>query len=208
MTSQVDLSLDGEDGLWRATTVDYDAAVLDILLPKVDGLEILRRMRTGGRRSPVLLLTAKDSTEDRVLGLDSGADDYLVKPFSLDELLARLRALLRRGPRGTDGLLRHGETGNIVVMTKYPDARLIPQKATFEILDRRYVYVVEDDGVVKSRAISVAAELPHAFIVDGGLEDTDHVLLEGLRKVREGKHIEVRFEEPAEVFAQLKYHAE
>jgi two-component system OmpR family response regulator len=105
----VDLSLDGEDGLWRATTVEYDAAVLDILLPGVDGLEILRRMREAGRRAPVLLLTAKDSTEDRVLGLDSGADDYLVKPFSLDELLARLRALLRRGPRGTDGLLRHGD---------------------------------------------------------------------------------------------------
>ena len=105
----VDLSLDGEDGLWRATTVDYDAAVLDILLPGVDGLEILRRMRAEGRRAPVLLLTAKDSTEDRVRGLDTGADDYLVKPFSLDELLARLRALLRRGPRGSEGVLRHGD---------------------------------------------------------------------------------------------------
>jgi len=104
----VDVSVDGEDGLWRATTVDYDAAVLDILLPKVDGLEILRRMRAAGRRAPVLLLTARDSTEDRVAGLDTGADDYLVKPFSLDELLARLRALLRRGPRGAGGTLRHG----------------------------------------------------------------------------------------------------
>lgn len=106
------------------------------------------------------------------------------------------------------GLLRHGETGNIIVATKYPDAMLIPQKATFEILDRRYVFVVDDDGVVKQRSISVAAELPHAFIVDGGLADTDHVLLEGLRKVHEGEHIEVKIEEPAEVFAQLKYHAE
>jgi two-component system, OmpR family, response regulator len=103
----VDRSLDGEDGMWRATTVDYDAVVLDIVLPGADGLEILRAMRAGGRRAPVLLLTARDGTEDRVRGLDSGADDYLVKPFSLDELLARLRALLRRGPRGTDGLLRH-----------------------------------------------------------------------------------------------------
>ncbi|PCC68547.1 membrane fusion protein, multidrug efflux system [Nannocystis exedens] len=105
------------------------------------------------------------------------------------------------------GLLRHGETGNIVVSTKYPDAQLIPQKATFELLDRRYVYVV-DEGVVRSRPISVAAELPHLFIVDGGLEDTDHILLEGLRKVQEGMHIEVKLEEPAEVLAQLKYHAE
>lgn len=106
------------------------------------------------------------------------------------------------------GLLRHGETGNIVVTTKYADAQLIPQKATFEILDRRYVFVVDDEGIVKQRQISVAAELPHAFILDGGLEDTDHVLLEGLRKVQDGKHVDVKFEEPAEVFAQLKYHAE
>ncbi len=106
------------------------------------------------------------------------------------------------------GLLRHGETGNIVVATKYPDAQVIPQKATFEILDRRYVFVVDDEGIVKSRPISVAAELPHVFIVVGGLADTDHILLEGLRKVEEGKHIEVKLEEPAEVFAQLKYHAE
>ena len=103
------------------------------------------------------------------------------------------------------GLLRHGETGNIIVTTKYPDAQLIPQKATFEILDRRYVFVVDDEGVVRQRQISVAAELPHAFILDGGLEDTDHVLLEGLRKVQDGKHVDVRFEEPAEVFAQLKW---
>ena len=104
----VDLSREGEDGLWRATTVEYDAVVLDLLLPGVDGWEILRRMRAAGRRAPVLVLTARDSTGDRVRGLDSGADDYLVKPFSVEELLARVRALLRRGPRGSDGLLRAG----------------------------------------------------------------------------------------------------
>ena len=106
------------------------------------------------------------------------------------------------------GLLRHGETGNILVAANYPNAQLIPQKATFEILDRRYVFVVGDDGVVKSRPIVVAAELPHAFIIESGLADTDKVLLEGLRKVQDGKHIEVMFAEPAEVFAQLTYHAE
>ncbi len=106
------------------------------------------------------------------------------------------------------GLLRHGETGNILVATKYPDAQVIPQKATFEILDRRYVFVVDDEGVVKSRPIAVAAELPHAFILESGLADTDHILLEWLRKVQDGTQIEVKFEDPAEVFAQLKYHAE
>ncbi|MHC4470702.1 MAG: response regulator transcription factor [Planctomycetota bacterium] len=103
----VDLSLDGEDGLWRATTVDYDVAILDILLPKVDGFEILEGMRRAGRTAPVLFLTARDATEDRVHGLDSGGDDYLVKPFAWDELLARIRALLRRGSKGTDGLIRY-----------------------------------------------------------------------------------------------------
>lgn len=105
----VDLSVDGEDGLWRATTVDYDVAILDIMLPVVDGLEILRRMRAEGKRAPVLMLTARDTTEARVEGLDSGADDYLVKPFALQELLARVRMLLRRGVQGTDGLLRRGD---------------------------------------------------------------------------------------------------
>ncbi|MBL9102953.1 MAG: efflux RND transporter periplasmic adaptor subunit [Myxococcales bacterium] len=106
------------------------------------------------------------------------------------------------------GLLRHGETGNILVTTKLPGAQLIPQKATFEILDRRYVFVVDAEGTVKSRPIKVAAELPHVFVVEEGLADTDRVLLEGLRKVQDGKHIEVKFEEPAAVFAELKYHAE
>lgn len=107
-----------------------------------------------------------------------------------------------------DGLLRHGETGNILVSTTHPNALLIPQKATFEILDRRYVFVVDDEGVVRTRPISVAAEVPHAFILDGGLEEGDRILLEGLRKVQDGKHIEVRFEAPDEVFSKLNYHAE
>ncbi|MDC0723520.1 efflux RND transporter periplasmic adaptor subunit [Nannocystis sp. bb15-2] len=106
------------------------------------------------------------------------------------------------------GLLRHGETGNVIVTSQYANAQLIPQKATFEILDRRYVFVVDDEGIVHSRPIAVAAELPHAFIVESGLEDSDHILLEGLRKVQDGTHIEVKFEEPAEVFAHLDLHAE
>lgn len=106
------------------------------------------------------------------------------------------------------GLLRHGETGNIVVATTYPNALLIPQKATFEILDRRYVFVVDDEGTVQQRPITVTAELPHLFVVGSGLADTDRVLLEGLRKVQDGKHIEVELEEPAEVYANLDVWAE
>lgn len=92
----VDAAGDGEEGLWQAQSNDYDGIVLDIMLPKLDGLEILRRLREAGNETPVLMLTAKDTVSDRVKGLNEGADDYLVKPFALDELLARVQALCRR----------------------------------------------------------------------------------------------------------------
>lgn len=92
----LDSAMDGEDGLWHAESVDYDTIILDRMLPKLDGLSLLRKLRSGGKRTPVLLLTARDSIEDRVEGLNSGADDYLVKPFALDELIARVNALCRR----------------------------------------------------------------------------------------------------------------
>jgi DNA-binding response OmpR family regulator len=89
-------AVDGEDGLWFAAANPYDVVILDIMLPKLDGLTLLRRLRASGSRVAVLLLTAKDTIEDRVTGLDLGADDYLVKPFAFAELLARVRALVRR----------------------------------------------------------------------------------------------------------------
>ncbi len=92
----VDVSGDGEDGLWRAVNNDYDVIVLDIMLPKLDGLSLLQRLREGGKATHVLLLTARDTVHDRVRGLRSGADDYLIKPFALEELLARVEALCRR----------------------------------------------------------------------------------------------------------------
>lgn len=92
----VDVTGDGEEALWYATSNDYDVVVLDLMLPGVDGLTILKRLRSEGRATHVLILTAKDTVPDRVLGLDLGADDYLVKPFAFAELLARLRALQRR----------------------------------------------------------------------------------------------------------------
>ena len=92
----VDEAADGEEGLWYAQTNDYDCMVLDLMLPKIDGLSLLGRLRQGGKSTHVLILTAKDTVDDRVLGLRSGADDYLVKPFAFDELLARVEALSRR----------------------------------------------------------------------------------------------------------------
>ena len=93
-----DLADRGEEALWMANAVDYDAIVLDVMLPGVDGFEVCRKLRAGSVWTPVLMLTARDAIDDRVVGLDAGADDYLVKPFSFEELLARLRALTRRAP--------------------------------------------------------------------------------------------------------------
>jgi DNA-binding response OmpR family regulator len=100
---------DGQRGLHRALTADFDVIILDIMLPRMDGLEVLRRVRSGGLATPVLLLTARDEVDDKVAGLDAGADDYLTKPFAFSELLARTRALVRRPPLQTDDILRLGE---------------------------------------------------------------------------------------------------
>lgn len=92
----VDHATDGEDGLFRAQTVAYDAAVVDVMLPRLDGLALIQKLRAGSVRTPVLILSAKASVEDRVRGLQSGGDDYLAKPFAFSELLARVQALIRR----------------------------------------------------------------------------------------------------------------
>jgi two-component system OmpR family response regulator len=104
----VDIVGDGLDAVWQATEVDYDAIVLDLMLPGADGFEVCRRLRAANRWSPVLLLTARTELQDRVQGLDSGADDYLAKPFSFSELSARLRALIRRGAPHRPVTLRAG----------------------------------------------------------------------------------------------------
>jgi DNA-binding response OmpR family regulator len=105
----VDHSADGEEALGLAQASPYDALVLDIMVPTMDGLTVLRRLRAGGSEAAVLLVTARDQVPDRVAGLDTGADDYLVKPFAFDELLARLRAVIRRRYRETTSCVRVGD---------------------------------------------------------------------------------------------------
>jgi two-component system response regulator MprA len=106
----VTLAADGEEALDQQAAAPADAVILDVLMPRVDGLEVARRMRQAGDRTPILMLTARDAIDDRVKGLDVGADDYLVKPFALRELQARLRALLRRSGEGSDGeILRYAD---------------------------------------------------------------------------------------------------
>jgi two-component system response regulator MprA len=107
---EVELAAGGHEALARVVQGSPDAIVLDVMMPQVDGLEVCRRLRGGSDRTPVLMLTARDAVSDRVAGLDAGADDYVVKPFALEELLARLRALLRRASPELDGeVLRFGD---------------------------------------------------------------------------------------------------
>jgi two-component system response regulator MprA len=113
---EVELAIDGEEALDRLAEHPADAVILDVMMPGVDGLEVCRRMRAAGDKTPVLMLTARDAIDDRVLGLDVGADDYLVKPFALRELQARLRALLRR----------IGEDGDSVETLRFADLVLDP----------------------------------------------------------------------------------
>jgi two-component system OmpR family response regulator len=104
-----DVATEGEQALWMAQSAPFDAIVLDVMLPGIDGFEVCRRLRASEVWAPVLMLTARDAVEDRVSGLDAGADDYLMKPFAFDELLARLRALTRRAPTERPTTVEVGE---------------------------------------------------------------------------------------------------
>jgi two-component system OmpR family response regulator len=104
-----DVAIKGEDALWMVAATPYEVVVLDVNLPGIDGFETLERLRDAGVRTPILMLTARDGVEDRITGLDTGADDYLVKPFDFGELFARVRALARRGPSETGPLLEVGD---------------------------------------------------------------------------------------------------
>ena len=151
----VDVAFDGEEALDFTRTSTYDAIVLDIQLPRLDGLEVCRRVRAHGSVTPILLLTARDTVEDKVAGLDRGADDYLTKPFELAELLARLRALLRRTGVQKDGLLRLAD------LTLDPAARTVHRAerpieltkreyAILETLLRRPGWVMTRDAIIES----------------------------------------------------------
>jgi DNA-binding response OmpR family regulator len=165
----VDEAGDGEDGLWHATSFAYDAIVLDIMLPKLDGLEVLRRLRAAGSQAPVLLLTARDGVEDRVAGLDAGADDYLAKPFAMSELLARLRALARRGAGRRERVLRLGRLAvDTVARSVAVDGKALVlttrEFAILETLAQRHGEVVARADLWE-RCYDAAAE-PNSNVID------------------------------------------
>jgi two-component system OmpR family response regulator len=132
-----DIVTSGEDALWRAKVSDHDVIVLDVMLPGLDGFETCRQLRADGVWAPVLMLTARDAVGDRVAGLDSGADDYLVKPFAFAELLARLRALARRGDHERPTVLEVGD------LRLDPATRMVSRRGTEILLSAREFALLE-----------------------------------------------------------------
>jgi membrane fusion protein (multidrug efflux system) len=147
-----------------------------------------------GRRMPVKLLMANGQVFDQ-----PGEVETIESDFNNETGNIAFRATFEN-PKG---LLRHGETGKILVDTPLNNALLIPQQATFEVLDKRFVFVVDDKHTIRSREIEIAEELPHVFVVSKGLSEDDKVLVEGLRKVRDGVQIDSNYKEPSEVLARL-----
>lgn len=129
----VDPVYDGEDALYYLETENYDALILDIMIPKIDGIEVLKTIRKEGNKIPVIMLTAKSEIDDRVVGLDSGADDYLTKPFASKELLARLRALTRRGEQLTENIVK---VGNISLNRS--SFELFSDSGSFRLANKEY----------------------------------------------------------------------
>ena len=152
----VDVAGDGVEGLYKAENTAYDAIVLDVMLPGLDGWQILRRVRAR-QATPVLMLTARDATSDRVKGLDTGADDYLVKPFELPELLARLRALIRRAAGQAESLL---ELGEVVLDTR---ARAVTQGGRPVTLTAREYAILEYLALHRGQVVSRTELFEHIF---------------------------------------------
>ncbi|HEY5482075.1 MAG TPA: response regulator transcription factor [Verrucomicrobiae bacterium] len=152
----VDGAPDGEEGLYKAESYDYDAIVLDIMLTGIDGWELLRRLRKT-KKTPVLMLTARDAVRDRVRGLDTGADDYLVKPFELAELLARLRALIRRSASQAQSRL---QIGDVVIDTA---ARTVMRRGETIALTAREYSLLEFLALHRGKLVTRTTLYDHLF---------------------------------------------
>ena len=172
-----DLAANGEDAVWMAGATGYDAIVLDVLLPGIDGFEVCRRLRGNAVDAPVLMLTARDAVEDRVRGLDTGADDYLTKLFSLAELAARLRALTRRGPIERPPVLEAGD------LRLDPAAHRAWRGETEIALSAREFALLETLMRHAGQVLDRLQLLDHVW--DGGYENRSNVIDVYIRYLRE-----------------------
>jgi two-component system, OmpR family, response regulator len=172
----VDTAADGEDGLYKAESWDYDAVVLDIMLPRLDGWTVLQRLRRT-KKIPVLMLTARDTSPDRVRGLDTGADDYVVKPFDLEELFARLRALIRRAAGKTQNRI---EMGDVVLDTA---ARRVTRARNPVLLTAREYSLLEFLALHRGEVVTRTTLYEHLFDEDDStLSNLLDVHVSNLRK--------------------------
>jgi two-component system OmpR family response regulator len=172
----VDAAADGKEGLYKAEACEYDAVVLDIMLPGLDGWQILSQLRRT-RKTPVLMLTARDTVPDRVRGLDDGADDYLVKPFDLGELLARLRAVIRRSAGQADSCI---EIGDVVIDTA---ARVVSRRGLPVVLTPREYSLLEFLALHQGKVVTRTTLYEHLFDEkDDSLSNTLDVHVSNVRK--------------------------
>ena len=185
LTSQgysVDSVYDGEEAIDILSYTDYDAVILDIMMPKADGFAVLRALRSKGKSTPVLFLTARDSVQDRVAGLDSGANDYLVKPFSVEELLARIRAMTRTAFGVSDSLLSVGDlTMDTAAKVVKRGGKEIPLSAKeYALLE----YLMHNAGIVLSRE-KIENHIWN-FVYEGGTNVVDVYIRYLRKKIDEG----------------------
>ena len=182
----VDTATDGEEGLYKAREVGYDAIVLDVMLPRLDGWEVLERFRKS-QKTPVLMLTARDAARDRVRGLDAGADDYLVKPFDLEELFARLRAIIRRAAGQTVNTI---EIGGAIVDTA---SRKVTLAGNPVALTAREYCLLEFLALHRGETVTRTALYEHLFDEDDdSLSNLLDVHVSNLRKKLGGGLSETR----------------
>jgi DNA-binding response OmpR family regulator len=145
----IDLARDGEEAWFKGDTENYDAVILDLGLPKLDGMSVLRRWRESGMKAPVLALTARDSWRDKVEGIDAGADDYLAKPFQMEEVLARVRSIIRRAAGNPSSVIR---VGNVGLNTRQRDTTIDGRRVALTQLEFRGLsYLMHHHGRVISQ---------------------------------------------------------